>query len=1030
MAWCIDNKTYETGSLGNRDRDRDRESDPPEPVTSTFESRRDVKSRDLNDPRRSINMPSPVGEPRSSSINPSPSGPRSGTFSSRVFTAPSKQSDHAPISSRAPNDLTNLLKAFTQYTDSVVATSNLHFQSNLLKEKAIRQQNLKDRWSKHYHSFVSLAEDHDRVIENAGSIAESFDNQMKHTEEAQEVAVRTLMSTMMAHSIAANPKLDEYTSLRDDVWSLKDGLRATNADLEAAQFEKKRSKGSVLEQEVDQKLRTMSDYEKQMAELTVAHSRLQATVNQHEQLLVQVPDIRDRVHKLNASQAYFAEVKDKTKEALEGIKENKRTCQTLNGDLASQQTSIQSLLKDVESQKVDFKQSIVGQAQRIDTFLSKFSVQRENLTQSFAVQEKQLKLVVGDVALQKDEIDRLKTTVVGDPDDKSDKRSKSLIDHIAEGQEKSEKFEGALRGFDKELESFSEKLGTMENGIRMIEPRAPTQDSASTKVDSASHNLDPNSIDRISSLEELVKANNTDSVERISDLERQSKALEEQQEMKDDFVSAEVERLDNLLITQEKALETLQTDLSALASQASSAAVNKPPTPPPQAESQREPDDSFRLKVEELETTLRHFKESSTERVDAMEVIMESQQQRFDNLSTDQLAKSIIHQMQILYPPHPAGLQAKFDHIKAKQTAVDQHVLNFVTTVNRLSDGLNNQSGRIDHLQQRTFASLEKKCLDVTKGFSDVLQEMERRIADLDAFARTQHNQHALEHLERRFTESPKPPSDTSAGFDRKLADFKKTCLEWFENLDRKFSELKQFSSKRFGEVERNQTELSKTIAGEQLDWRLLSHNLRKDLEVQTGELQNVRASLFAWKTENAAKIASFENQVKTTQTRLDDVEVTTTDEIAAFHGSLSTLKNRVNLAKSDSRAVQDLDSDAPLAQQHTQLKSHRNPTGPTAEKQDRQERQETKERQERQETKERQERQETKERQDRPDRQSRQKAKRKKGASPTDTSESSDSDPPVMRPIRKSNRGIHLTEKKLSTTLRGRSRSGGEHRS
>lgn len=969
-------------------------------------------------------MPSPVGEPRGGSINPSPSGSRSGNFSSRIFTTPTKQSDHPQTPSH------NLLKAFTQYTDSVVATSQLHFQRNLQKEKAERQQNLKDRWSKHYHSFIALAEDHDRVSEKAGSLVESLENKMKHTDEVQEAAVRTLMSTMMASSAAANPRTEEYSSLKDDIWNLKDSLRATKAELDATKYDKKRSKGFILEQDVDNKLRTMSEYEKQMAELTVVHNKLLATVNNHEKLMVLVPDIQNRVHKLNASQVVYTELKDKLKEALIAGKEQKIDCQSLHDEQASQKSSVQGLLKDFAAQKSDFKQISEGQKHKTDAIAEDFALQRENLTQSIAVQDQKIETLVSEFAAQKAQVESLNMELVGDLDPNSAKQSKGLIDYIAEGTQKNDKFEGALRRFDTELEGFQEKLGKLENGMRMLESRPPIQDSASTQeVDSASHNLDPSSIERIPSLEGLVKANHIESDERISHLERQAKAVEEQQEMKDDFVAVEVERLDNLLITQEKALQTLQEDLSALKSQVSSAPANKPPTPPPQIEIQREPDESVRLQVEELETTLRQFKESSTERVDNMEILVDSQQQRFDNLSTEHLAKSIIHQMQILYPPHPANVQAKFDHIKAKQTNVEQHLHGIGSTVKGLGESIANQTARMDLLQGRAFAGLERQCMDVTSRFSEMYEETERRYSELDAYVRNQH-QHGLESRERRFTD---PPSDTQAGLERRLGEFKKASSDHFQVLESKHNELKQNSSIRFTEAERNHSELVKKITSDQLDWRLLCHNLEKDCIRQATAIQGLRDNILKWKTDNASKIATFEDAVKTTQSRLDDVEATTTKEIASFHGSLSTLKKHVSFPQSESPVVQDLDSDVPLAQQNKLTKILRKTTGPTAEKLGMQEIQEAQGKPERQERHEKQQRQErpaqgTPEIQERQERQSRQRTKRKKGTSPSDTSESSDSEP--VRPVRKSNRSLQMTEKKLNTTLRGSSRSGGEHRS
>ncbi|MCJ1462314.1 hypothetical protein MMC07_000914 [Pseudocyphellaria aurata] len=989
-------------------RDDPRRDEPRRDEPRRDESRRDVTRWDSIDSRRASNMHSP--EPRSSSVNPSPSGSRSGNFSSRTFTVPIKQSDHAQIPSRVP-DISNLVNAFSQYTESLVATSALRFQFDLMKGKAEKQQNLKERWSKHYHNFISLAEDHDRVAEHAETVAESFEKQVKHMDEAQEVAVRTLMSTLMANSAAANPKAEEYSSLREEVWNMKEGLRATNADLETVKYEKKRGKGLTVQQDMEQKLRTMSDYEQKMAELTVSHSKLQATVNQHDQVLLQLPDVRNRVHHLNGFhteyQSDLSKLKDNVKDALDAItamQEQKSARQTMSEDLTSQKSSIQELVKDLAVQKSDWQQSIADQKQKVDALVGDFAVQKDSLAQMIALQDEKFGRVLSDLTAHTEQIDNLNIELVGNLDKDSDKQSKGLIDYIAEGREKSDKFESALVIFDKELDGFGHKLGALENGIRIPGSLAPVQDLPSPQVDGASHNLNPDSLDRISSLEEVVKANHADSLGRITQLEIQSKSLEEQQEMKDDFVSAEVERLDNYLIKQDQALKAIHADLSAWQSQVASASAQKPltPPPPPPIEIHREPDESFQLKVEELESTMKRFKESSTERVEAIEILVESQQQRFDNLSTEHLAKSIIHQMQALYPPHPAGLQAKFDQIKAKQAAFDQHVLNFITTIGRLNDGMNNHNNRIDHLQGTLFVGLERSSLDKIRDFMGVQKEMERRVLEmerrvleLDNLAR---NKRALDNLERRFSESPKPTSDAQAGLERKLGDLKKISSDRFENLDRKYNEMKQSSSKRFGEVERTQTEMSKKVTDDR-------DSLRKDLDEHINSFQDVQTEIATWREDNASKIAAVENVIKGTQSRLDDVEATTTEEIASLHGSLHSLKNLVPLPQAELRVVQDLqdvDSDAPLAQQqqHTPTNLPRN-TSQTAERQDKEDRQDRRETQERQEPQERQ---------------SRQKGKRKKGSSsPVDTL-SSDSDPPVpSRPLRKSNRGMHLTEKKLN---------------
>lgn len=979
----------------------EREADPNDKA-SGLESRRKP-----NGPRRRANMSPPVGEPSGSSNIPAPAGSRSDRGSERgsyrVYATPSKGVGHSQARIRSPNDLDSLVEAFARYTESVTNTSTLMFERSLAKEKADKQQTLRDRWQKHYPSFISLAEDHDRLSEKAVLVAESFDDRVRQNGDAQENAVRTLLSSIMPTSAQMNG------SLQREISSLKVDLHETRIELHDM-----RNNGNWTK---EPKTQTMSNFEKQRAELTASVNKVQALVDQNREFLAHMDQANKKIKELaqtvsgqkmelqgllddfasqkSASRTLHESWTAQDKDHAQNTENLKRTVETLMEDynahkkrlepkMMRQEKKLESLAEDLAAQQKDFAQYTESHKNDLETTTQDSISQKEQLTLKIMEQEMKLGKLNEDFVVEKANLKRLNIEIVGDPE-RSDEEFKGLIDYIRESREKSDKVEGVILELDKEVEGFTEKLQKVENGLLMLGSREPNPESATPKADETLHRLEAASSEILLSLEERVKGIAID------------------QEEKDDLVSGEVERLDNILITQENAIKDVQNELSILRSKAFSETTKKPPTPPPQTENQSKPDESLLLKVEDLEKSFRQFKETSTERTDSMEVLVESQQQRFDNLSTDHLANSIIHQMQVLYPPHPANVHTKIDQIKAKQSAADLHILNFVHVMNKLNDNNQIHQNRIEEIQGVQIPSLDQRIIETTKVVSDLLQESDRRRAELAALTVD------CQILQKRIAESPRE-------FDQKLEDLRLALSDRLEKVDvtcrdslskpsNNDSDVKQDLSGLTISVDsgtRDLAELTKELLNGQKNSRLLSHDLRHDLEGQNKELENVRNSITSWKTEYASTTTSLNTAVEATQMRLSDVEATITKELASLHGSLTILKSPSSThdaPKRDPSLVvpetqteiltgEELDSDCPLALKTAPARSLRNTLVRTSEKP----------------------------------------LKRKRGGDSSDEYYSSDSDPPVARPMRKSNRGIQRAQEGIKKRLRASS-DGGEHR-
>ena len=105
-------------------------------------------------------------------------------------------------------------------------------------------------------------------------------------------------------------------------------------------------------------------------------------------------------------------------------------------------------------------------------------------------------------------------------------------------------------------------------------------------------------------------------------------------------------------------------------SQASHPILNHPPTPPPFAGASTSPRVTDHQKLQDVETTLRKL----TKTVQTLELFVNSQQQKFDGLTSDRIVQHMVHQMQQMYPHHPGNFVSLAHQSAAKLQIVDSYL--------------------------------------------------------------------------------------------------------------------------------------------------------------------------------------------------------------------------------------------------------------------------------------------------------------------------------------------------------------------
>lgn len=646
-------------------------------------------------------------------------------------------------------NLNDLVKAFTEYTESIITTSNLTTRRNLVKEKADKRQSLRHRWEKHYRSFASLAEDQSRGKEKTASSLELSDSKIKENEADQEKTVRRLLSSIFANTMGSNPRLLEDSNVNREISTIKADLRDMKSALnDPKQNFKKKLKHGTIPDDMEQKMRdlatnsmtksAMTEYESKLAQLTVNLSILQNSFSQHETAIAQLPHIQDLIDKLNSLLLEFGQTKEKSDDLSTRIDE-----QNIRLQILSDQQNNQIQVRSDEEEK------------RYRGFNEALNAQKEN-------------------------IQLLTNEVTGNPD----KEVKGLIEFITEGVERDNKLQNAVRSLDGEFGNFTLKTEKLENEISELKSHLElpkisnlAEDLVGIKERLGKLELSmppfqaqqpaPDA-DAVSAGKELTDSNKKVE-EKVTNVEDKLAAIEQQQEEKDEMVAGEVERLDLSLKAREDEVKHLKAEISALQSQISILATNQQPQPPPLAQTLHKVEETLLQKMKALEHNLKQFKDPLSNRTDAIEVIVESLQQRFDNLSTEPLATAIIHQMQKLYPPHPGNVRDELNNLKNRDNMIDSAIHSVWQEFRKVNSRVEQQAQHMAEVKKEILDNVERKLQDfaIKNGSSaQDMQAVERRLTNL---------------FLGKINEG-----------ELKFADFSRQSTDSHHNLYRTFEEIKQ----------------------------------------------------------------------------------------------------------------------------------------------------------------------------------------------------------------------------------------------
>lgn len=747
-----------------------------------------------------------------------------------------------PISENAPS----LFKALSKYTDSVIKTSNLIFRRDLAKEKADKQQRLKEKWQKQSHLFVALAEDHDRASENAVAIEESSIRKIKQNGEAQANALRNLVTSLLDKPETSFSGSKDDPNVSREIERLNAEVKGIKAAWDDLRYEYRKPNREIsLPSDFENRLRDLAadsvpksmiiEYESKVAQLTFNQSKVQTTLDRIEQHIAQLPEMTGVTDKINELELGYGQ-------ARETIHQQKNNAESMSGDLTVQNGKLELLstkITNLEKGLVDHK----GESIKMD---GKFSRELKSLKQDLVESRNKTQMLEGNIA----------SLMNWKPNIELD------ISH-----EKTE------------LQTFAERLEKLETSISLLISRE--------------HNTQltiPTSHADICALQDGIN----------EQLQKFGKGLEksfnDQQTKKDALVTEEYEKLERLYTSLKATMDKLSENVFVIQSQVTSSNT-KPPTPPPQADNHWKLEEFIRMKAKDIEKTVQQFKASLTQRIEPLEVLVESLQQRFDNLSTEHLAASIIHQMRLLYPSHPANIQQDLHQIKSTHSAMQQSLHNVWAELGKFKDYIEFNSAGMATFKNNTTGYIEKR-------FDQFSRQVEERAeGKLSNLFRTFQNSHQV--LEQHLSESTLASAEDVKSVRQILAettDSQEKLRAVFQQLQKDIDTQDKGIKSPNGDIEAKD-EIVKNLRQDVEADSDTFKSLRENIEIIDEAIQGLRESFLSLRADSTSNSTSLGKEMKAIKSQLQGVEDRFVKELACTYGQISVLNQMANISNNTSEA-------------------------------------------------------------------------------------------------------------------------------
>lgn len=619
-----------------------------------------------------------------------------------------------------------LLESLNAFTKSITSAASLIVRRDLAKQQAIGQQRERDRHSKLKSTFLTLVEDAESRIQEIEKVSMDVEKQLDLSSQAQSRNAVTLVARLskQAEVSSALPTAHDRAYLKDDVDEIKADLETTKkeignrrdygrdiADLQAGL----KTSGKKVDK-LDREAVTSHELRKKLRDLaTIDELRERPTKDEVRGLIA-----KDDLRRVTTD--------DVRKHVTEALTPTEKTLASLTLEHASLSAEIKDV--EVSIQRKDKEQS--SRFAHLDTELSGTRMELSRLDLEIQGQERDHAVIKRDLGTQSGLLTELSTCVKLDASNK------------APGLEIR-----VMRNSD-QIKLLREDCEKLHERIRQTQALEAASKATSFQVPTTSINADTKIIEEIKLLQNalgVLKAEQEDlkfvrhdlnalkaDREKVELIRTDLDSLINEEKQKDVGLTQEFEK-------QHEDLARLQTEMRLVKqSQASRTISNHPPTPP-FAHASMSPRESDQQRLQLLEIDIRELRHN----FQTLDVFVNSQQQKFERLTTDHLVQSMVHQMQQLYPQHPGNLiawQSKVDSylggsLKDRLVTIESQIVQLISARREKTQEIN----QLTLEDRKIWASIVPMIQDIgslkqTSFYKDLtakIDELANRITTVEA---------------------------------------------------------------------------------------------------------------------------------------------------------------------------------------------------------------------------------------------------------------------------------------------------------
>ena len=543
-----------------------------------------------------------------------------------------------------------------------MSAASLTVRRDLTKQLALGQQKERVRQSKFKSTFLTLVEDAESRFEGAEMVSTGIEHQIGLSSEAQSRFAIALATQLQKAEVSdAPPRARERDRLRDDLADMKVDLRATKKDID--------------------NIRDSARFKVDVAGLSAGLKAAEKKIDYLDREAVMPDELRNKLRGLATKDELRALItKDElrrttTDEVRKHVVEALVPTEKKLASLTVEDRNLNQKIEGLEAVTLKHDQTAEGKGQeqssrfdRLDASLNDFQIKLSRLELIVQEQNKDSATVKVDLETQDKVLTDLDAYVRRDASNDVPSLSKQVMTNsvrIQLLQQDCEKLNEAVRQ-SRDLQAASERESAQVSKVSV---------NADTRIEEEVK-LIRSDLDAFKPQQENLKLVRHDLDALKADLEKvilvraDLDSLIDEEKLKDVVLAEDFEVLGQKLKKQHEDIARLQSEIwLAKQPQASQTLPNHPPTPPFAIISTGSHETDHQ-KLQDLEIKLRNLTKSTQ----GLELFVNSQQQKFDGLTSDRVVQSMVHQMQQMYPQHPGNLMNLVNQTVARQARVDSYL--------------------------------------------------------------------------------------------------------------------------------------------------------------------------------------------------------------------------------------------------------------------------------------------------------------------------------------------------------------------